>query len=199
MGLQGYRARLFLLLLIFFCFSMQAAFAQQESSQPSGGQSGQYILGAGDVLDIMVYGEPEISQTVFVRIDGRISLPLAGEVKAAGTTPAALAEKITERLERFLEAPNVTVVLSESRSKAYYVLGQVENPGEYPITRSVTVVQSIARAGGFLEWAKKDRIMIVSGPDSREEISYFNYERFLTGDDRVQNMVLRAGDTVIIP
>lgn len=75
----------------------------------------------------------------------------------------------------------------------------MENPGEYPISRAVTVIQAIARAGGFLEWAKKDRIMIVSGPDSAEQISYFDYDRFLGGDDRVKNAVIRPGDTIIIP
>ncbi len=195
MGSLLYRPKSFFLLLVFFLFSVQMISAQEQLPA----SSEQYTLGPGDVLDVMVYGEPEISQTVFVRIDGRISLPLAGDVAAAGLTPAALAEMITEKLKQFLEDPNVTVVLSESRSKAYYVLGQVEDPGEYPISRPVTVIQAIAQAGGFLEWAKKDRIMIVSGPDKPEQISYFNYDKFLGGDAKAKNLVLQPGDTVIVP
>jgi polysaccharide export outer membrane protein len=195
MRLIFYRTKPFFLVLFALLLSVQMGYAQKQSPA----DSGQYTLGAGDVLNVMVYGEPEISQTVFVRIDGRISLPLAGEVDAAGVTPAALADKITEKLDRFLEAPNVTVVVSESRSKAYYILGQIESPGEYPITRKVTVIQAIARAGGFLEWAKKDSIMIVSGPEGSEQITYFNYDNFLGGDDRNKNIVLRPGDTIVVP
>lgn len=195
------RTKLCFLLPLLFFLTAVAAFAQQ-SEQDMPAVSEQYILGAGDVLDIMVYDEPEISQTVFVRIDGNISLPLAGEVAAAGTTPARLAGKITEKLQRFLGDPNVTVVLAESRSKAFYILGQVESPGEYPITRPVTVLQAIARAGGFLEWAKKDRIMIVAGPGGNEKedkVSYFNYDRFLKDGAEGGNIVIEPGDTIVIP
>ncbi len=185
------------MVLVFFFLTPQAVYAQQQAAD----FSGQYILEAGDVLDVMVYGESEISRTVFVRIDGRISLPLAGEVQAAGLTPAGLGKKITEKLERFLEEPEVTVILAESRSKVYYILGQVQNPGEYAITQPVTVVQAIARAGGFLEWAKKDRIMIVSGPteEKAENISYFNYDKFLSRDAEGRNVVIQPGDTIVIP
>ncbi|MFW6334183.1 MAG: polysaccharide biosynthesis/export family protein, partial [Desulfosalsimonas sp.] len=86
-------------------------------------------------------------------------------------------------------------------SKVYYILGQVQNPGEYSITRRVTVIQAIARAGGFREWAKKDRIMIVSSPDDKEEeeISYFNYDKFLKQEAEGRNTVIRPGDTIVIP
>lgn len=199
MGLSGYLKNVALLLFALCLISAPGAEAQQQ--QEAAVSSGQYVIGAGDVLEIMVYGEQEISRGVFVRIDGNISLPLAGEVEAAGATPAELGERITEKLENFLEEPEVTVILSESRSKVYYVLGQVQNPGEYSITRPVTVIQAIARAGGFGEWAKKDRIMIVSGPGDQEEesISYFNYEKFLKDDAEGRNVVIRPGDTIVIP
>lgn len=160
---------------------------------------GEYVLGPGDVLDIRVFGEPEVSSTVMVRIDGRISLPLAGEVVAAGTTPELLGEQIRQELERFIDAPNVVVMLTESRSKKYYILGEVESPGEYDITRPVTVLQAIARAGGFAEWAKKDSIMIVSEPGSSEKISIFDYDRFLNDADSKKNVVIKPGDTIVVP
>ncbi len=197
MDLSVHRAGLFLLLAVFFFFTPCSVYAQQEAAD----SSEQYILGAGDILDVMVYGESELSKAVFVRIDGRISLPLAGEVQAAGLTPAELSESIAEKLARFLEEPEVSVILAESRSKVYYILGQVERPGEYSITRKVTVIQAIARAGGFREWAKKDRIMIVSGPEGEEEeeIFYFNYDKFLKQDAEGRNMVIQPGDTIVIP
>ena len=160
---------------------------------------GEYVLGAGDVLDIRVFGEPEVSATVIVRIDGRISLPLAGEVVAAGTTPELLGEEIRQKLGRFIDAPNVVVMLTESRSKKYYILGQVGLPGEYNIIRPVTVLQAIARAGGFAEWAKKDRIMIVSEPGSGKTISIFDYDRFLRDADSKKNVVIQPGDTIVVP
>lgn len=197
MVLSKHVAGLVLLLLVFSVFIPEAVYAQQQDEKTSD----QYVIGAGDVLDVMVYGESDLSRTVFVRIDGRISLPLAGEVQAAGSSPAELGEKITENLEEFLEEPEVTVIIEDSKSKVYYMVGQVESPGEYPITRQITVLQAISRAGGFREWAKKDRIMVVSGPDDEkdENISYFDYEKFLKQDAEGRNMVIQPGDTIVIP
>lgn len=197
MVLSKHVAGLVLLLLVFSVFIPDAVYAQQQDEKTSD----QYVIGAGDVLDVMVYGESDLSRTVFVRIDGRISLPLAGEVQAAGSSPAELGEKITENLEEFLEEPEVTVIIEDSKSKVYYMVGQVESPGEYPITRQITVLQAISRAGGFREWAKKDRIMVVSGPDDEkdENISYFDYEKFLKQDAEGRNMVIQPGDTIVIP
>ncbi|MFW5936958.1 MAG: polysaccharide biosynthesis/export family protein [Desulfosalsimonas sp.] len=195
MNLNPHLAKSFFFGLVFAFFLAAAVYAQQQApAEPE-----EYVIGAGDVLDISVYGEPEISRSVFVRIDGGISLPLAGEVTAAGKTPSALAEQITGKLSQYFEDPSVTVILSESRSKAYYILGQVQEPGEYAITRPVTVLQAVARAGGFAEWAKKDRIMIVSGPGSSGEITYFNYDRFLGGKTENKNVAISPGDTIVVP
>src|SRR6056297_1129176 len=158
-----------------------------------------YELGVGDVLNIFVYEEPEISQTVTVRSDGRISLPLIGDVEAVGETPEALAEKITRKLKKFIEVADVTVIIAEAREAVYYIVGQVEEPGQYSLDRQVTVLQAIANAGGFLEWAKKSRIMIVSGPATSEKLTYFNYEDFLDGKHTEQNIEIKPGDTIVIP
>ncbi len=179
----------------FLLFNVQTGEAQQQKPE----ESGLYKFGAGDVLEVLVFGEPEISKTVFVRSDGRISLPLVGEVTAAGMTPEALSAKISEKLLKVIEEPNVTVVLTENNSKVYYVLGQIEQPGQYTMTRAVTILQAISRAGGFLEWAKKSRIMIVSGPQESGKITYFNYDDFLKGDDIGQNAVIKPEDTIVIP
>ena len=184
------------LLLILFILPLSAGQAQQAQSEKD---AGIYEFGAGDVLNIYVYEEPEISQTVTVRSDGRISLPLVGDVSAAGQTPEGLAGKIADKLEKFIDVPNVTVTLAESRPKVYYILGQVEAPGEYDINRPVTVIQAISRAGGFLEWAKKSRIMVVSGHDQSETVTYFDYDEFLDHPDEEKNVVLKPGDTIVVP
>lgn len=184
------------LLLILLLMPLLAVQAQQTQSEKD---AGIYEFGAGDVLNIYVYEEPEISQTVTVRSDGRISLPLVGDVSAAGQTPEGLAGKIADKLERFIDAPNVTVTLAESRPKVYYILGQVGSPGEYDITRPVTVIQALSRAGGFLEWAKKSRIMIVSGHDQSEKIDFFDYDEFLDHPAEEKNVVLKPGDTIVVP
>lgn len=158
-----------------------------------------YKIAAGDVLNVFVYEEPEITQNVVVRNDGRISLPLIGDVMAAGTTPELLAEIITLKLSKFIETVEVSVILVEGGGQVYYVLGQIHAPGQYSITRPVTVLQAIARAGGFLEWAKKSRIMVVSESASKDKVTYFNYDDFLNGKDVGKNVVLKPGDTIVVP
>ncbi|MFO7838319.1 MAG: polysaccharide biosynthesis/export family protein [Desulfosalsimonadaceae bacterium] len=184
--------------IILFTLILSYPALQAQSKQPKD-DTGVYNFGVGDVLDIYVYEEPEISQEVVVRSDGRISLPLVGDVKAAGQTPEGLAARIAEKLAKYIDAPEVTVTLAESRENVYYILGQVEAPGEYIISRPVTVIQAIARAGGFLEWAKKSRIMIVSGPDRSESISYFDYGEFLDNPGKEENLLIKAGDTIVVP
>lgn len=185
-----------LFFVLLFFFHANSLDARQNASEAN---NDQYVFGPGDILDVSVFGEPEVSSSVIVRIDGRISLPLAGEFMAAGVTPETLTEKIRLSLERFIESPEVTVMLADSRSKRYYVLGQIASPGEYGIIQPVTLIQAIARAGGFLEWANKRRIMIVGGPGTEEKITYFNYNDFLNNADSKQNVIIQPGDTIVVP
>jgi polysaccharide export outer membrane protein len=199
--LSNLLARMGTLLLVFLAggiFSLIALPVGAQQQEPADINE-VYKFGVGDVLEVLVFNEPEISKTVFVRNDGRIALPLIGEFMAAGTTPETLAEKIREKLMKVVAEPNVTVILTENNSKVYYILGQIEEPGLYTITRPITVLQAIARAGGFLEWAKKSRIMIVSGPKTSEKITYFNYDDFLGGDNIGQNVVINPEDTIVVP
>jgi len=192
--------RMGILLTVFLIagiFSLIASPVGAQDQKPD--NSDIYEFGVGDVLEILVFNEPEISKTVFVRNDGRISLPLVGEFVAAGMTSETLAKNISEKLTKVVSEPNVTIILTENNSKVYYILGQVTNPGEYKISRPITVLQAIAQAGGFLEWAKKSRIMIVSGPKPSQKITYFNYDDFLGGDTIGQNVVINPGDTIIVP
>jgi len=189
----------FFLALIMGIFLVQATTVKAEPQKGEEGSAGEYTFGAGDILEISVFGEPEISKAVFVRIDGKISLPLIGDVQAADTTATALAKTISEKLTKFVGDPNVTVILAESKSKVYYVLGQIKTPGEFLITQPITVLQAIGRAGGLMEWAKKSKIMIVSKPGVSKKISYFDYDAFLAGENIGQNVTINPGDTIVIP
>ncbi len=189
----------FFLTLIMGIFLVQATTVNAEPQKGEEGSAGEYTFGAGDVLEISVFGEPEISKAVFVRIDGKISLPLVGDVQAADITATTLAKTISEKLTKFVGDPHVTVILAESKSKVYYVLGQIKTPGEFLITQPITVLQAIGRAGGLMEWAKKSKIMIVSKPGVSKKISYFDYDAFLAGENIGQNVTINPGDTIVIP
>ncbi|MGV1098197.1 polysaccharide biosynthesis/export family protein [Thiovibrio sp. JS02] len=185
--------------LLFLGNPFPASAISAEQPPPASGGAKEYLVGVGDVLEVSVWGEERLSKTVFVRLDGRISLPLVGDVAAADTTLVSLAEQIKKRLVAFVADPSVTVTLQESRSKAYYVLGQIARPGEYMLNYPVTVLQAIARAGGLLEWAKKEKIMIVRRSPSGERIIPFNYEDVLAGENLPQNVQVVPGDTIVIP
>ncbi len=190
------------LFLLFFLISghpEQAIAAPAAPPAAADGAANEYLIGVGDVLEVSVWGEERLSKVVFVRLDGRISLPLAGDVHAADTTLAALAGQIKRKLVSYVADPSVTVTLQESRSKAYYILGQIAKPGEYVLSYPVTVLQAIGRAGGLQEWAKKEKIMIVRRTGSEERIIRFNYDDVLAGANLQQNILVNPGDTIVIP
>jgi polysaccharide export outer membrane protein len=158
-----------------------------------------YLIGPGDIVEILVWKEPDISRTVHVRPDGRISLPLVDDVRAAGKTPVQLKDSISKALGSFIDNPSVYVMLQENRSKKVYVVGAVAAPGEYLLEKPTTVLQAIAMAGGFGEWAKKDDIVILrKGANGQSRIE-FDYERVVSGKDVAQNIRLRADDIIVVP
>ena len=155
-----------------------------------------YRIGLGDVLRVTVWKEPELTGEVTVRPDGMITLPLVGDVPAAGRVPSQLATSLVAEFERMVEKPRVTVSVSQAVSARVYVVGQVMRPGEYPVSGRLTVLKALALAGGFKDFARSDNIVIV-----REDLSVvpFNYKRLAEGKDVSQNAVLGAGDTVVVP
>jgi polysaccharide biosynthesis/export protein len=155
-----------------------------------------YTIGAGDMLQVVVWKEPELTRDVLVRADGRVTLPLLGDIDAAGRTPRQLADEITRGLGRFVTAPQVTVGIGQAMSARVYVIGQVVRSGEIPLSVPLTVVQALALSGGFKEFARTDSILIV-GRD--RNVTPFNYKRFEAGRDLEQNVALRAGDTIVVP
>jgi polysaccharide biosynthesis/export protein len=158
-----------------------------------------YLIGPEDILTIVFWREKELSSEVVVRPDGRISLPVIQDVSAAGLTPEQLRDSLTKTAERFVEDPNVTVIVKEINSRRVFITGQVAKPGPYNITSPMTVVQLIAFAGGVLEYADAKNIMIMRTENSNPVSFRFNYKEVAEGKNLKQNITLKPGDTVIVP
>jgi polysaccharide biosynthesis/export protein len=158
-----------------------------------------FIIGNDDVLAINVWKEPDISRAIPVRSDGKISLPLVGEVQAAGLTPLALEKDIAVKLKNFIAEPEVTVMVQQVNSQKFNILGQVVRPGSYGIANSPTVLDAIALAGGFRDFAKKKSIYVLRHGQSGETRLPFNYKSVSEGKDMSQNIKLQPGDTIIVP
>jgi polysaccharide biosynthesis/export protein len=159
-----------------------------------------YVIGVDDVLAINVWKEPDVSRTVPVRSDGKISLPLAGEVQASGETPLQLEKLLATKLQSFISEPEVTVIVSEVKSQKFNILGMVSKPGSYSLTNSATVLDAIALAGGFRDFAKQKSIYILrQNPDGSQSRLPFNYKEVIKGKDSAQNIKLQPRDTIVVP
>ncbi|MFZ5766002.1 MAG: polysaccharide biosynthesis/export family protein [Thermodesulfobacteriota bacterium] len=167
--------------------------------QEGRGDEKDYLIGVGDVLEVQVWQEPDLSRTVKVRLDGRISLPLTGDIQAAGKSVEELDRLLEEKIAALVTEPAVSVILVENRSRRYYVVGQVGQPGEFPIEYPLTLLQAIARSGGFQEWAKRDQIRVVRRIGDKEDLLPFDYDAFVKGKDLGQNIFIAPGDTIIVP
>jgi polysaccharide export outer membrane protein len=158
-----------------------------------------YIVGESDVLRVNVWKEPEVSQTVVVRTDGSISLPLINEVKVAGMTPMQIQVLVAEKLKSFLNSPQVTVTVTEIHSKKAFITGEVARPGGYSLNTEITVLQLIAQAGGFTVFAKRDGIVVLRIEDGKALRLHFKYKEVVHGKNTEQNVALHPGDTVVVP
>jgi polysaccharide biosynthesis/export protein len=160
----------------------------------------EYTIGTDDLLAVNVWREPEISRNVVVRPDGKISLPLVGDLRASGRTPVQLQDDIKEQLSNYLANPEVTVIVQEARSQKFNILGEVEHPGSYALSRSMTVLDAIAIAGGLRDFAKKSKIYVlrVTADGSRSRLQ-FNYKEVIQGQSLAQNVELQPRDTVVVP
>jgi polysaccharide export outer membrane protein len=159
-----------------------------------------YKIGAGDILEITIWKEPDLSRTdVLVRTDGKISLPLLNDVQAAGLTPLEVKKNMEAGLKKFISNPFVTVTVTTPDSQKIYILGEVLNTGEYPLVKHLTVLQAFALAGGFTEWASKKEIILLRHEDGQDKIYRINYKNIVKGKDLSQNLKLKADDTIIVP
>jgi polysaccharide export outer membrane protein len=159
-----------------------------------------YVIGNDDLLGINVWKDPDLSRSIPVRSDGKISLPLVGELQAAGRTPLQLEHEIALSLKDYMTAPEVTVIVEQINSKKFNILGQVLKPGSYSLALATTVMDAIATAGGFRDFAKKEDVYILRElPDGSESHIRFNYKSFIKGKNPTQNIKLEPHDTVIVP
>ena len=154
-----------------------------------------YIIGAEDIISIRVWREPENSGLFTVRPDGKISVPLIGEIAAAGLTPEKLSESIAQGLQKVMVHPEVTVGVERVNSKKYYIQGEVNKPGSYPLVIDTTVLEALVNAGGFREFANTKKIIILRGTERLK----FNYHEVTKGKKMEQNILVKPGDQIIVP
>lgn len=178
----------------------QAPVVSSDASSAGKMHDDSFVIGNEDVLAVSVWKEPELTKSVPVRSDGKITLPLVGDVQAAGKTPLQLEQDLASKLQNFITSPSVTVSVEKVNSRKFNILGEVGRPGSFPLTASMTVMDAIATAGGFKDFAKKTGVYILrKAPDGSQTRLNFNYKEFIKGKNPSQNVKLEPNDTVIVP
>ena len=191
MAARSYSKVILLVVLLGLLVSHGAAMAQVPESS--------YRIGPNDVLTIFVWKETELSRDVTVMPDGKITYPLIGEITAQGQTASELKKAIADKLQNFVTAPEVTVIVKESRSQVVYAIGKLTRPGPIALAPGMTVMQALSAAGGFAEWADPKNILIVRRDGGKETQLRFNYKEFTSGENLQQNILLKPGDTLVVP
>ena len=158
-----------------------------------------YLIGPEDVLSIVVWREKDMSTDAVVRPDGRISIPLLNDLQAAGLTPDQLKATIEKAASKFMSDPNATVIVKAINSRKVHIVGNVIKAGTYPLTGGTTVLQLIAQAGGLQEWADSKHITVMRKEDGKDTALSFNYKDVVKQKNLEQNVLLKPGDTVIVP
>jgi polysaccharide biosynthesis/export protein len=174
-----------------------AAPAEMQKSSPVATDPN-YVIGAEDVLSISVWKEPDLTRTVPVRPDGKISLPLIDEVKAAGLTPKDLEKELTTRFSHFIASPQVSVIVADVRSQTFSIVGEVNRAGSFQLKQKTTMLEALAAAGGFKDFAKTKKIYVLrTNPDGTKTRMPFNYDKALKGE--VPTFEVQAHDTIVVP
>jgi polysaccharide export outer membrane protein len=168
------------------------------ASAPLPQTSSSYVIGADDMLHVSVWKEPDLTNTMPVRADGMISLPLLNDVQAAGLTPMQLAASITDKLKKYITDPHVTVEVTQMNSQRIYITGEVLHPGAMILTPSMTVLQALASAG-FTQFANTKGIYVLRTQDGKQQKIAVNYKKLVKGEDMQQNLALKPGDTIVVP
>jgi polysaccharide biosynthesis/export protein len=208
------------LLALFLLLCVPAAAARQSSAAGKPSSAGQkqdaqaaaaaaqvkaanedltYIIGPEDVLNVNVWKESDISRTVPVRPDGKISLPLLNDVQAAGLTPQQLAASIRDGLKKFISDPEVTVIVVAVNSRHVYIIGEVSRPGMINLLPGTTVLQALATAGSFTQFANVKGIYVLRNENGKQVKHPFNYKAVVKGQNADQNIELKPGDTIVVP
>jgi len=191
------------LLIVTATFAGQNSGGQAEPSNTSTAQTAEndpsYKIGAQDVLNISVWKEPDLTQTVPVRPDGKISMPLLNDVQAAGLTPTELRDHIAEALKKYVTDPVVTVIVTQINSERVYITGEVTHPGAFPLVPGMTILQALSSAGGFTNFANTKKIYMFRMVNGKRVDFPFNYKDVIHGKKLDENVVLQAGDTIVVP
>ena len=191
--------RMHKLLPILACFMIWLLFAPAIGlADQSQVVNEEYLIDKGDVLEINVWKEQELTRTLKVRADGKISLPLVDDIQAAGRTPLELKSSIRKELSAYIEVPQVTVIVQE-QSGQYYLIGEVASTGAFPLQKDLTVIQALAQAGGFTEWADKDSILLIRREQGQEKRIKVDYDAIVSGKSVDKNLLIKANDTIIVP
>jgi polysaccharide export outer membrane protein len=156
------------------------------------------VIGPDDVLHVSVWKETDLTSTLPVRSDGKISMPLLDDVQAAGLTPMQLANSLTDKLKKFISDPRVTVVVTQMNSQKIYILGEVTHTGAMALTPNMTVLQAIASAG-FTQFANTKGIYVLRAENGKQQKLPFNYKQVVKGESMDQNVLLKPGDTIVVP
>lgn len=177
---------------------MKSAAATASNKAGDAAAAPDYVIGPEDVLHIAVWKEADLTVTLPVRPDGKISLPLLDDVQAAGLTPVQLSEMLTEKLKKFVADPRVTVVVTAINSKRVYMVGEVTRGGAMPMLPHMTVLQALSSAG-LSQFANTKRIYVLRSANGKEEKLPVNYQKLVKGQAMEQNYVLVPGDTIVVP
>ena len=176
-------------LMVFLLFFSLFAFCYGED----------YRIGAEDVIEVAVWKEPDFSREVLVRPDGKISLPVIGDIQAEGLTPEALTKDLQEAFAKYVKTPKVSVIVSAINSRKIYVLGRVRTPGVFPLRSEMTLLQAIAIAGGFSEWAKKGDIILLRKAEKGDQRIEVDLKNVIQGKEGGEDVPLQPGDKIIVP
>jgi polysaccharide biosynthesis/export protein len=188
-----------ILLLFVACAKGPMPIDSAHRTEDSPPRSEAYRIGKGDILEIVTWKEPDFSRDVQVRIDGKIGFPLLDDLEAAGRTTGELEADIRESLVEYVTYPVVSISVKDPASQKYYVMGEIARPGEYPLRKDVSILQAVALAGGFSEWADKKRVVLIRRDEDGEKSFRINYKEIVSGKKLEQNVLLRADDIILVP
>jgi polysaccharide export outer membrane protein len=191
-----------------FCHAQNKAPADQPAAQDAARPTASdaaapaitesYVIGASDVIAVTVFKEPTLSNSLLVRPDGMISIPLLGDVKASGKTPLQLADEIAAKLKKYVQDPNVTVILNQMNSKRVFLIGEIGKTGPIEMTPGMTLLEAIATAGGLNQYANAKKIYILRSEAGTQQKIPVQYKQALKGDLSL-NLILNPGDTIVVP
>jgi polysaccharide export outer membrane protein len=184
---------------VLFVSGPLAAFGQEEVSVVRQKPRADYNLGAGDLVQVVVWKNEDVSGEFRVRPDGKFSMPLIGDILAEGNTADSISMQVEQKLKLFIESPYVSTIVVEAASNRIYVLGEVANPGAYAVDGSLTVLQALALAGGFTEFASKEKMVLVRGVGVVQINTKLSYSKIIRTPGEESNPIMERGDTLVVP